>query len=418
MFDLDNWQEIWVTITRNKIRSILTGFGVFWGIFMLIILIGIGNGFKGGINKVVDGFAPNSCFFWSENTSEAYKGFRKGRSWTINNRDLELIRQKARSVEYISPTLFGNQSDKNVVRGQKSGSYTIKGIYPAQFMLEKQNILYGRVINDIDVHDMRKVCVIGKEIYETLFEKGEDPIGNYIRVNGIYFQVIGVVSPISQIQVGGESQTTVALPFNTMQQAFNTGDVIHFVGCTAKPGYPASVVEQEVKDIVKKNHDISPTDEKAMGSFNAEKEFLMFQNLFLGVDFLILFVGLGALLSGIIGISNIMLVTVRERTREIGVRRALGAKPPIIVKQILSESLVLTTIFGLMGFVFGVFILEVVRKIMTMGGPSEGFFIPPFVSFNTAIAALSILVVAGLMAGLLPALRALSIKAIDAIREE
>lgn len=419
MFDLDNWQEIWVTITRNKLRSFLTGFGVFWGIFMLIILIGIGNGFEGGIHKIVDGFASNSVFFWSEQTSEPYKGFRKGRMWNMNNRDIELIRERARSVDAIAPTLFGNSSDKNVVRGQKSGSYTVKGVFPSQFLVEKPNILYGRVLNEMDIHDMRKICVIGKEVYETLFELGENPLGQYIRVNGIYFQVVGVISPISQIQVGGDAQTTVLLPFNVMQVAFNQGDVIHFVACTAKPGYPADFVEQEVKDVLRRAHDIAPNDVKAVGSFNVEKEFLMFEGLFFWVGFLTFFVGLGALLSGIIGISNIMLVTVRERTREIGVRRALGARPITIVKQIISESFVLTSIAGFSGFVAGVFILEIVNKIMSMGGPGEGgFFIPPFVSFDTAVTAMLILIISGILSGLLPAMRALKIKAIDAIREE
>lgn len=419
MFDLDNWREIWVTITRNKLRSFLTGFGVFWGIFMLIILIGIGNGFEGGIHKIVEGFASNSVFFWSEKTSEPYKGFRKGRWWNMNNRDIELIRERAQSVDAIAPTLFGNQTDKNVVRGQKSGSYTVKGVYPAQFKVEKPNILYGRILNDMDIHDMRKTCVIGKEIYQTLFNPGENPIGEYIRVNGIYFQVVGVISPISQIQIGGETQTTVLLPFNVMQIAFNQGDVIHFVACTAKPGYSASFVEEEVKDIVKRAHDIAPNDVKAMGSFNVEKEFLMFESLFFWVGFLSFFVGLGALLSGIIGISNIMLVTVRERTREIGVRRALGAKPSTIVKQILSESLLLTAIAGFSGFVFGVIILELIDLIMTSGGPSSGgLFIPPFVSFSTAVNSMIVLIISGVISGLLPATRALKIKAIDAIREE
>ena len=419
MFDLDNWREIWATITRNKLRSFLTGFGVFWGIFMLIILIGIGNGFEGGIHRITEGFASNSVFFWSDKTSEPYKGFRKGRQWNMNNRDLQLIAERAQAVAAIAPSLFGNQSDKNVVRGQKSGSYTVKGVYPAQFEVEKPNIIYGRIFNEMDIHDMRKTCIIGKEVYETLFNVGENPIGEYIRVNGIYFQVIGVISPISQIQIGGEVQTTVLLPFNTMQMAFNQGDIIHFVACTAKPGYTASEVLTEVETIVKRAHDIAPNDTKAIGSFNVEKEFLMFDSLFFWIGFLSFFVGIGALLSGIIGISNIMLVTVRERTREIGVRRALGAKPATIVKQILSESLLLTAIAGLGGLVFGVIILQLIDMAMASGGPSDGsLFIPPFVSLSTAIYALGILMISGVISGLLPATRALKIKAIDAIREE
>jgi len=418
MFDLDNWQEIWVTITRNKLRSFLTGFGVFWGLLMLILLIGMGNAFEGGMKQNIGGFASNSCFFWTEYTSEAYKGYRKGRSWDMNNRDLTLIRQKAQAVQYISPVLFGGGGDKNTVRGIKSGSYGTMGIYPEHFLIQEQYVLQGRLFNSLDIDQNRKVCIIGKEVYETLFTKGENAIREYIRVNGIYFQVIGVVSKKSNVQVGGDSESTVFLPFTTMQRAFNQGDIIHFLACTAKPGYPASMVEEEVKTIVKAAHNISPTDEKAMGGFNVEREFMIFQNLFTGIDILIWIVGLGALFSGIIGISNIMLVTVRERTREIGVRRAIGAKPRTIVIQILSESFVLTALAGFSGFLVGVSILELIYQGMSGSMPEESIFIPPFVSFQTAVIAMLILIASGVLAGLMPAMRALSIKAIDAIRDE
>lgn len=418
MFDLDNWQEIWVTITRNKLRSFLTGFGVFWGIFMLIILIGVGNAFEGGMMKNVSGFASNSCFFFTDRTSEAYKGYRKGRSWNMNNRDLVLIRQKSQSVEYLSPMLFGGGSDKNVVFGKKSGSYGTRGVYPAHFKIEQQNVLAGRLFNELDIEGYRKVCIIGKEVSQTLFPSHEASIGQYIRVNGIYFQVIGVIRPKSNISFGGDVESTVFIPFSTMQRAFNQGDIIHFLACTAKPGYPASLVEEEVINILKAAHDISPTDEKAIRSFNIEKQFEIFNNLFVGVNVLIWIVGLGALMSGIIGISNIMLVTVRERTREIGVRRAIGAKPSTIVKQIISESFVLTALAGLGGFLFGIAILQIIQGIMQGGMDEDVFFVPPFVSFNTAVVSMIVLIISGVLSGLMPAMRALSIKAIDAIREE
>lgn len=418
MFDLDNWQEIWATITRNKLRSFLTGFGVFWGIFMLIILIGVGNGFQGGIMKNVNGFASNSCFFWTDVTSEPYKGFRKGRFWSMNRKDVTLIRQKAQSVEYISPVLFGNSGDKNVVRGPKSGSYGTRGVYPDHFKIEQQHVLQGRLFNEIDISETRKVCVVGREVYETLFQPGENPQGQYIRVNGIYFQVIGVIRPKSNMSIGGDVESSVFIPFTTMQQAFNQGDKVYFMACTAKPGYPASMVQEEVTNIIKTAHDISPTDEKAVGSFNIEKQFQIFNNLFIGIDVLIWIVGLGALMSGIIGISNIMLVTVRERTREIGVRRAIGAKPITIVKQILSESFVLTAIAGFLGFLTGVLILEAIHSAMAGSMDEDTFMIPPFVSFDTALIAMVILIISGICAGFMPAMRALRIKAIDAIRDE
>ncbi|MDR1810668.1 MAG: ABC transporter permease [Prevotella sp.] len=417
MFDIDNWQEIWHTIMRNKFRSILTGFGIFWGILMLILLLGLGYSLEGGVLKIVDGFSANTCFFFTDRTSVPYKGYRKGRSWDMKNRDLTLIREKSKAVEYISPMIFGNQGSKNIARGQKSGSFGTRGVYSEHFSIEQQHILAGRLFNPIDIEQNRKVCIIGKNVSETLFNKGENPIGEYIRVNGIYFQIVGVIRPKSNISIGGNVEETVFLPFSTMQRAFNQGDIIHFMACTAKPGYPAAMVEDEVIAVLKNAHDIAPDDDKAIRSINIEKQFQMFQMLFIGVGFLIWLVGGMALLSGVIGISNIMLVTVRERTREIGVRRALGAKPAQIVMQILSESFVLTALAGLSSFMLGVGILEIVRQSME-SATEDMFFIPPLISFSKAMIALTVLVFAGVLSGLMPAMRALKIKAIDAIREE
>lgn len=418
IFDLDNWQEIWITISRNKLRSALTGFGVFWGIFMLVLLIGIGNGFEGGISKEFEGMASNASFFWTGRTSEAYEGHRKGRRWTMTVKDVELVRERAQSVAEISPMVFGEQTDKNTVRGSKSGGYSVVGIYPSHFVIQKMDILYGRAFNDLDISGKRKTCVIGKEVYETLFSSGTDPLGEYIRVNGIYFQVVGVVNPISDIHMGSDPISTVFIPFSTMQMTFSDSQDIYFMACTAKPGYPASVVEDEVKTIIKAAHNISPTDEKAMGGFNTEEIFMAVQMLFIGVSIVIWVVGIGALLSGIIGISNIMLVTVKERTREIGVRRAIGAKPYEIVMQIISESFVLTVISGFLGLFVAVLILSFFDSLMVNEVIEIKIMTNPIVPFKMSIAALITLLISGILAGLFPALRALKIKAIDAIRDE
>lgn len=418
IFDLDNWQEIWITITRNKLRSALTGFGVFWGIFMFVLLIGIGNGFEGGISKSFAGMASNASFFWPNRTSEAYKGFRKGRSWRMNVRDVDLIRERAQSVEEISPMVFGEQNDKNTVRGIKSGGYSVVGIYPAHFVIQKTGILYGRTFNDLDISGSRKTCVIGKEVYETLFDPGVDPVGEYIRVNGIYFQVVGVITPISDVRMGSDPVSTVFIPFTTMQKTFSDSEDIHFMACTSKSGYSASVLAEEVKTIIKAAHSISPTDEKAMNSFNTEEIFLMVSVLFLGVSIVIGVVGMGTLLSGIIGISNIMLVTVKERTREIGVRRAIGAKPYEIVMQIISESFVLTVIAGFLGMFVAVLALSFFDSLLVNEVIEIKIMNNPIISFNMSIIAFVILMISGIIAGLFPAIRALKIKAIDAIRDE
>lgn len=302
--------------------------------------------------------------------------------------------------------------------GRKSTSAQVMGVYPDQFKIQTQTVIKGRLFNDLDIRNVGKVALIGKTVAENLFDSGQDPIGAYIRVNGIYFQVVGVIRPNSKAQIGGDAETSVYLPFSTMQKAFNQGDVIHFMGATAKEGMSVSTLEDQIKTILKTNHSIAPNDEKAVRSFNIEKEFKTFANLFLGIRTLIWIVGLGSLLSGIIGVSNIMLVTVRERTREIGVRRALGAKPVTIVSQIVSESFILTFIAGFGGLFFGVIILELISIGMRGGASEDMFFIPPFISFGTALVSMSILIASGLFAGLMPALRALSIKAIDAIREE
>ena len=417
MFDIDRWEEIWVTITRNKARSLLTCFGVFWGILMLVILLGIGVGFKNAILKNVEGFATNSLFFMSDRTSEPYRGFNKGRYWNIRNRDLEAIQRHVKGIDAISPVLWGNRSENNVVYGQVSGTYNVKGISPDYFKIERQTLHYGRLINDIDQIERRKVCLIGSRICKELF-KDADPCGNYIRANGLYYQIVGVVEQIATgVNIGGRAEETVFLPFNTMQQTLNQGDILHFLCVSAIPGHPIQQMIDDIKDVLKRQNEIAPTDPQAVMVINIAAQFELFQTLFAGIDTLIWLVGMGTLLAGIIGISNIMMVTVKERTREIGVRRAIGAKPLNIISQILSESLTLTAMAGLLGLSAGVFLLDLVDKILSAQS-GDIILLHPAVKIGTAIAATFVLLLCGLLAGLIPAWRALQIKAIDAIREE
>ena len=417
LFDIDRWYEIWVTITHNKSRSVLTAFGVFWGMFMLVLMVGAGNALEKGIMSQIDGFAVNSCFFWSQNTKLPYKGFKKGRTWQIRNNDIEVIRKRVPELEYISPMLFGsNTSDQNnVVRGENSGSFELNGCYPVANEIQTSRMLYGRYINDIDIADKRKVCVIGERVYEVLFHKGEDPIGKIIRANGIYFQVVGVSQALSNANIGGDPKTTITLPFTTMQQTFNQGDIVHFVAATAKPGVKVQIVEEKITVTLRDLHQISPEDKEAVGSVNIEDQFMMFNNLGIGIAALIWIVGLGTLIAGAVGISNIMLVTVRERTKEIGVRRALGATPSNIIGQILAESVVLTILAGIGGIVLGVGILSAVGVAMSQ---SDEFFKDPQISFVMGVSSLLILVAIGTLAGFIPAQRAMMIKPIEAIREE
>lgn len=422
MFDLDRWQEIWDTITRNKMRSTLTAFGVFWGIFMLVVMYGSGNGMQNGIMNGIKGFATNSIFYWANNTTEPYKGFRKGRSWNMKTNDIEIIKSKVPEVELVSPMLFGgSRTPKNTIRGDKSGSYNIKGLNPDYAKIDKPEILYGRFINDIDIIQKRKVVVLGEKVYEDLYRIGENPIGTTVKVNGIYYTVIGVVRALTQININGRMNQSVVLPFTTMQLAYNYGDQVHLLAVTSKPNIEISVVEEKIKDILKKEHSIAPTDPDAVSGINLERQFKMFANLFLGIKVLIIIVGFGTLFAGVVGVSNIMMVTIRERTQEIGIRRALGATPLNILSQIMLESTVLTLIAGIGGLSFGVFVMNIVDTLIS-AQPADrndpAFFVNPQVSLDLAIVAMVVLVGAGLLAGLVPARKALQIKAIDALRDE
>lgn len=420
MFDLDRWQEIWVTITRNKTRSMLTCFGVFWGILMLVVLLGSGNGFKNGIMKNVEGFSTNSAFFFSERTGKPYKGYKKGRYWQMRNRDLETIRARVKGVKYISPMVMQWGGTNNVVKGQKAGTYNVRGVYSEYFHIETQHILEGRLLNEIDVHETRKVCIIGDIVRDVLFDKNEDPIGQYIRANGIYYQVVGVIKPKARVQIGGRTSESIMVPFTTLQQTANMGDKFWFLCATAEDGHVCDVMVDDIKEVLRSQNEIAPNDEQAVASFTIAKQFETFNMLFLGINILVWLVGMGTLLAGVIGVSNIMMVTVKERTNEIGVRRALGAKPFNIISQVMSESLLLTTMAGLLGLTLGVFLLDMVSRLMlnNAAGADGTFFDAPQIDIGTAVIATTVLLFSGLFAGLIPAWRAMQIKAIDAIREE
>ena len=420
MFDFDGLNEIWQTIARNKTRSLLTAFGVFWGVFLLVVLSSTGNGFENGMMRQVEGVTPNTGLFFTGTTSEPYKGYQKGRNWSMNLSDLKAIRDNFPDIVAISPEAsVWTSEDKNVVYGNRSGSYTVKGVMPEYDYIMKSRIVKGRFINDADIANHRKVCLLGKRAFEDLFDKGVDPLGKMVRVNGLYFQVVGVISTYnSNVQINGTPDESVVLPFTTMQQLFSKGDDINFFVMAANDNASIAELQDKVEQLLKQRHDIAPDDKTALSSFNLEDIFKMFKGLFIGIHILIWIVGLGTLMSGIIGVSNIMLVTVKERTREIGVRRAIGAKPKNIISQVLSESLLLTTLAGLVGLCIGVGIMAVVAMVTSNMLSDNMMFQDPNMSFKAAVAATIIVILSGLLAGVLPAWRAIQIKAIDAIREE
>ena len=411
-FDLDTWEEILLTITRNKTRSFLTAFGIFWGVFMLIALMGGAKGLQQMLSRQFEGFATNSGFLGANKTSKAYKGFQQGRYWDLENKDVERVRKQVNELETVTATLA--KWGINAIYNENKISGTLKGLYPEYQKIEEPNIVFGRFINDIDIRDQRKVCVIGKRIYESLFPGGEDPCGKFIEVNGIYYRIIGVSMAVGNISIQGQSETSVIIPFTTMQQNYNFGQKVQLLCYTARKGYSIGEVEKKVEQVIKNAHLIHPNDEQAVILVNAEAMFSMVDNLFSGIKILGWMVGLGTLLAGAIGVSNIMMVTVKERTTEIGIRRAIGARPNDILSQILSESMVLTILAGMAGITFAVFLLNLTEMgTSTPTAPTEFQ-----ISFWEAIGACALLLILGLLAGLAPAYRAMSIKPIEAIRDE
>ncbi|MDR1357005.1 MAG: ABC transporter permease, partial [Tannerellaceae bacterium] len=369
----------------------------------------------------LEGFATNSIFVITDRTSEPYKGFNKGRYWNMRNRDIATIREQVRGVEVVTPYFGGGRREKNVVYQNMTGTYQVQGVMPGYFEIDRQNVRFGRLINEIDVQQKRKVCVIGTEVSRTMF-KDEDPCGRYLRVNGLYYQVVGVTnSKATGININGRMSEAVLIPFSTLQQTLNGGDQVHLILISIYPETPVERVVEDVETILKMQNEIAPNDPQAVRVINLAAQFATFNMLFTGIDILVWLVGMGTLLAGIIGVSNIMMVTIKERTREIGVRRALGAKPFNIISQVMSESLLLTSLAGLMGLCLGVFALDVVNRLLLAqpaGNPGDIYFANPSVSIDTAIAATVVLLLSGLLAGLIPAWRAMKIKAIDAIREE
>ncbi len=420
MFDLDRWQEIYYVLKKNKLRTFLTAFGVFWGIFMLVIMLGSGKGLENGVTQNFGDMATNSVFLWAERTSVPYKGFPRGRQFNYQNSDVEALRVGIPEIKYLAPrtNVGGYNGSSPVIRGLKSGAFQIFGDYPVENLIDPVNMVKGRFIDDIDVKEKRKVVVIGQRVQEVLFEKDEDPVGKYIQIQGIYFQVVGLFKSKRTGEAASSDNQRLHMPFTTLQKTFNFGDAIGFFNLTSQDGVPVSIVEQKAIRLLKRQHSVAPNDDTAIGHFNLEVEYKKMRGLFAGISGLVWIVGIGTLLAGIIGVSNIMLVVVKERTREIGIQRAIGARPAIIISQIMTESVVLTVFAGYFGLSIGVGLLELINTLLSKSGANTEMFMHPGVDFKVAVTALAILVVSGAMAGLMPARRAVSIKPIDALRYE
>ena len=411
--DIDTYKEIFTTLSRNKSRSFLTGFGVFWGVFMLLGLIGGGSGLQQLLSRNFEGFATNSVIVFAQKTTKPYAGFRKGRSWTMNYDDIERLKAQVNGLDIVAPVLA--RWGPNATYGDKKYSCNVKGVLPEYQGVETPKLKYGRYINAMDMQQKRKVCVIGKRVYKTLFPNGDNPLGKLIRVDSIYYRVVGVDYASGNISIDGSSEEAIVLPITLMREAYNYGDEVPLICGTAKPGVHVSDIMPKIRRVIAQNHQLDPTDEKGISIFNTEVMFGMVDNLFRGVNFLILLVGIGTILAGAIGISNIMMVTVKERTNEIGIRRAIGATPRIILGQIITESIVLTISAGMGGLLFAVGILQLAELASTTDGIVTTHY---QIGFWMALGAVALLSTLGVLAGLAPALRAMAIKPVDAMREE
>ena len=411
--DFDSFSEILNVLTRNKSRTFLTGFGVFWGVFMLVGLVGGGDGLKEILNNNLAGFATNSAVVWAQPTTKPYHGFRKGRQWTLNYDDIKRLRAHVPELDVITPTI--SRWGANATHDDRSASGIIKGVLPEMQKVSEPKMMYGRYINQMDISQGRKVCVIGKQVYKSLFPKGGDPCGDVIRIDSVYFSVVGVNYSDGNMNVNGNDQQAVFLPLSLVQQIYNRGHSVDIICVTGKPGVVMSDITDKIRHVIAKAHDVAPDDEKGVMVFNTEMMFSMVDNMFRGINMLIWLVGIGTLLAGAIGVSNIMMVTVRERTVEIGLRRAIGATPRNILSQIIQESILLTSIAGMSGILFVVLVLQGLEMANTTDGVAAAHF---QISFWTAIGAVVLLSVLGVLAGLAPALRAMSIKPVDAMRDE
>ena len=415
IFDLDKWSEIWQTLSRNKSRSLLTAFGVFWGIFMLTILMGGSNGFRAILEANFNGFAQNSYFVMPGKTTKPYKGCQVDRSWMLHLSDVDALPKQVPGVKLATPMVLGLFTE--MTHKQHKENVSLKGVYPNYDQIENPHIVMGRFIQMADVVNQRRVCVLSKNIASRLFPNDPNPLGKYVQSGGMYLQVVGVSHIISNFGVGGNSSYSVFIPFSVAQNLTKSGNDIAIIGVVVKDNVSISSIQPQMERFFCERHSVDPTDTAAYMSINMESMFQMVTALFSGISILVWLIGIGTLLSGAIGISNIMMVVVKERTTEIGIRRAIGAKPRDILSQIMTESVVITLLAGIGGIIISVWILsgiDIAALSMTESYPSGGFFI----SFPVAIGALFALSIIGVLAGIAPSLRALAIKPIDAIRDE
>ncbi|TDS19212.1 putative ABC transport system permease protein [Maribacter caenipelagi] len=418
MFNRDRWKEILEVLSSNVFRTLATSFGVGWGIFILIILLAAGKGLENGIRADFGDIATNTMFMWSRNTTISYKGLPKGRRFSFKLEDVQAIKDNIPNLRFISPRnqLGGFGGSNNVVRGLKTGAFNVYGDYPEIIRQEPMTITSGRFVNHNDIQDKRKVAVIGVGVRNELYDLGETVLGTYIKIQGVNFMVVGTYQKKDD-GGGEEGQKEIYVPFTAFSQAFNMGNDVGWMAITALDGSSISNLKEKIVNVVKEKRKIHPDDKRAVGYFDLYEQYNRVESLFGALRWVAYFVGVLVLLSGIIGVSNIMLIVIKERTKEIGIRRALGEPPWSIKKQILMESIFLTIISGMIGIVFGAAFIYGVNAVLDSVGPVD-MFVNPSVSLGVVVSALVILIFSGLLAGFIPAQSAIKIRPIEALRTE
>ena len=411
LFDSDTWQEIYGSIRKNKVRTAITIIGVLWGIFLLVVLLGAARGMENGFNKLFGNFATNSVFVWTQSTDTPFKGFQEGRRFRLTMNDIQVLNSEYKDeIKLLAPR---NQTNNLIIKDFKSGDFRVSGDYPVLDKIQKKQLIYGRFLNENDIQNIAKVTVISEDMYKQLFDKEEFPIGQYVKINSISYQVIGVYKPSNTIDFDGD---TAYIPFTTFKKVYNTANKVDWMMITANEGTNIEQMEKDILLTLKGLHKVHPEDERAFGSVNLGKEIGKVTGFLTGMQFLTWFVGIATLIAGVFAIGNILLITVKERTKEIGIRRALGATPKSIRQQIILESVFLTTIAGMLGIIFGSLVLFLIDA--TFGQGEDAALINPNVNIPIIFIAFATLIILGTLIGLIPAHMATIVKPIEALREE
>ena len=405
LFDSDTWQEIYGSIRKNKLRTGITIVGVLWGIFILVVLLGAARGMENNFKRIFGDFATNSVFLWTQRTDMPFKGFQKGRRFDLTFKDIEVLEKEySNEIKLLAPR---NQTNGTVVKDFKSGDFQVSGDYPVLDRVQKKDLIYGRFLNQNDIKNNSKVCVISEDMYKQLFDKKEVPIGQYVKISNVNYKVIGVYKPSNTIDIDGD---TAYIPFTTFQKVYNTSNKVDWMMITANEGVDIKQMEKDILLTLKSLHKVHPEDNRAFGSVNLGDQIDKLMGFLTGMQFLTWFVGIATLIAGVFAIGNILLITVKERTKEIGIRRALGATPGKIRQQIILESVFLTLLAGSLGIIAGGLILMGINALDLLTNPT--------VDIPIVLIAYTVLIVLGTLIGFIPAYMATIIQPIEALREE